>query len=454
MKRVVRCPSPQPSPLPRPWVPLGLALLLLAAQGGCFTDLAVPSCGTPADCPAEYTACSHAHCFFRNTGCEQAAPVSGDGCCSGWEADRTEDRDCRTFDLTLEATEFSLPAIRSSDGMLFLHARSSRDGLIHLLQVSSRGDLLWDLPLGPSDLLLPPLLWDDGTLMSPVGTGVQVVDATRRQAVNLLSSPAPAAPLCAAGDLLAWVDREGSVHLYRPATDRRIRLAKEGDGLPPVHVRQAAMLLVPRLDGSLRGLSPEATSEADARTGSLDLGTPLSGPPAVTGDRVLMPTATGTLVAVSLTGSPWRQAWQVDLGGPVRAPPLVDSRGRILAVREDGTLFVIRETGEQGAVAGSHPLPGAGSETSLLVGETGRLLYVLGGRLRSLLLREDGGGVTFGEGFSLAVGGQRGLPSLVERRLVLALDNGHLVGLVSHEESDPGSWPRPFGDGANRMGNP
>ncbi|HOU53889.1 MAG TPA: hypothetical protein PLQ97_08160 [Myxococcota bacterium] len=429
--------------------------LLALAPCGCFADLTVPSCATLADCPAEYTACTHAHCFFRNTGCEEAAPVSGDGCCTGWETDRSRDPDCRTFDRTLEVSEFSLPAVRSSDGMLFFHARSSRDGLVHLLQVSAQGDLAWDLPLGSPEVLLPPLLWDDATLLSPIATGIQVVDVARRQAVDLVPSPAaPATPLGASDDGVAWVDQEGTLHLHRLASGLRLRIPGMGDRLPPAWSRQAETFLVVRSDGLLQGISPRATTAADAVTGSLDLGTPIATSPVILGDRGLVATTSGLLVAVSLGDRPWQQAWQANLGGPIGSPPLVDSRGHILVVRQDGTLFVVQEHEGQGMVTASTPLPGGAGTSFLAVTDGGRLVYFQQGRLRSLLVQQQGGGITFSEGFSDAFEASRGIPTLVERRIVLALDTGHLLGIVSPEGPDSGPWPRPLGDEANRMGSP
>ncbi|MBP7127454.1 hypothetical protein KBD49_13920 [Myxococcota bacterium] len=423
--------------------------------GGCFTDLTVPSCRTPGDCPADYTACLHSLCFFRNTGCEEAGPVSGDGCCSGWEADRSPDGDCRTFDLALEMSEFSQPAVRTSDGTLFFHGRSSRDGRVHLLQVTSRGDPVWDLPLGTAEILLPPVLRDDDTVLSPVPKGIQIVDVARRQAIDLIPSPAPpAGPLCATDDALAWVDRDGSIHLFHPGSGRRVVLPGEGDGLPPVHSRQADAFLVARSDGSLRGLSPEATSAADAITATLDLGTRIAAPPVIAGERALVVTESGTLIAVSLAKTPWHRAWETNLGGPSPVAPLVDSRGRILVIREDGTLFVVREVRGQGVVAGSVALPEAGASPALLITGAGRIVHFRDGRLRSLLVREEGGGLVFSEGFSYAVDGRQVVPVLVDRRIVLALDTGHVLGLVSPEGPDPGPWSRPLGDEANRMSGP
>lgn len=429
-----------------------LAFLVLT-QSGCFTELAVPSCATLADCPAHYTECGHSHCFFRGTRCEQAAPVSGDGCCSGWEADRTDDGDCQTFDLDLEVSEFSLPAVRASDGMLFFHARSTRDDRVHLLQVTSQGRLVWDLPLGTMDLLLPPLLWDDGTIFSPTATGIQVLDVARQQAVDLIPSPTAAAtPLCASEDALTFVDQKGSIHLVRPGTGLRIVLPGKGETLlPPVHSRKAQTFLVARADGFLRGVSPEATSSDHALMATLDLGVAIGTPPVITGDQALLGTTSGTLVAVALGEKPWRRTWEVPLGGPISQPPLVDSRGRVLVVRQDGTLFVIREVHGQGAVIGNVLLPGTGELSPLLVTEEGRMVLFRNGRLRSLRVREEGGGAVFTEGYSYTIQGRRGVPSLVDRRIVLALDTGRLLGLVSLEGPDSGPWSRPSGDEANRM---
>lgn len=437
------------------WRPVAVLAALTLTEGGCFTDLTVPSCGTLADCPAHFTACTHSHCFFQNTGCEEAAPVPGDGCCTGWETDRSRDLDCRTFDRTLEVSEFSVPAVRTSDGMLFFHARSSRDERIHLLQVSARGDLVWDLPLGTPEVLLSPLLWDDDTLFSPITTGIQVVDLTRQQAVDLIPSPTPpATPLCASDDGLAWVDQEGTLHLHRPDPGLRLRFPGMGDRLPPAYSRQAETFLVARSDGRLWGISPRATTTADAVTTSLDLGMAITTPPVILGTQVLVGTTSGILTAVSLSGSPWRRAWQANLGGPIGLPPLVDSRGRILVLRQDGTLFLVQEHQGQGMVAASTPLPGGPGTSSLAVTDQGRIVYFQQGRLRSLLVQQQGGGFTFSEGFSEAFEASQGIPTLVDRRIVLALDTGHLLGLVSLEKPDSGPWSRPLGGETNRMSSP
>lgn len=430
-------------------------VVVLAPLVACFGDLTIPPCDSLSDCPAGYLSCRHSYCFLWNTGCETASPASGDGCCTGWEVDRTGDRDCRTFDLDLEASALSPPAVRPRDGMVFLMALSLRDGRGHLVQVSSRGELLWDLPQGAAQDLLPPVMQDDRIVLCPLAAGISVVDTDRREVVDLLPSPAPPTlPLAASEEAVAWVDQENTVHIFHRPKGQRVALDGVEDGIPPVYSRRAGRFMVVAPGGRLLGIRPDALPDREPVTESLDLGAPVRTPLAIAGDRTFLVTEAGVLHAIGLYPGAWQQAWQVSLGSPSHFPILVDSEGRIFVLRDDGLLFVVREMEGKGTVVSSTDLGTGVEPLSLGLVGNGRLMHVREGRLRTHRLQgpETGGVLT--EGWSHSLNGQRGLPAVVERRVVVALENGHLWGLVSWDEADPGPWTRPGGDGANRDQNP
>lgn len=437
-----------------------LAALLLALPA-CFQEIEAPTCRTLADCPAGkgYTACEDGRCFEAGR-CDGARPSPGDGCCSAIEGDRSADTDCLVADIDLECREPAGPVI-DPEGVLHVTCRSLEAGVSSVILRRVRPDgTVWPATLvGSADLILPPVVSRSVHVYAAFAGGVARYDAASGELVDRVASDAPVGGLASTGggpsmhSVVGWPTASGAVVLYDE--DRQVpgvytagpRTKGQNRAFPPTVSAGGRRLFVLWVDGTLWGLETVANPAGPVSSAMLP-GKPVAAPVEVDG-RVYVALEGGRLLSLIERAPDFDTAWVTDLDGEVAGGLLVDPSGAIVVVLASGAVAVVRDLVDRGSLVGRGDLGTAVGAVHPLLGEAPRVVAVtLDGRgVRSLLRREEGGGISFDPGLSFDVPvAIVGSPLLAGRQLWFATESGRLVAWQFHDDPPAGRFVRAGAD--------
>ena len=199
------------------------ACLAAAVLTGCFSEAAVPSCDTLADCPAGqgYTGCLDGWCY-RSEACESRPAVAGDGCCPAVEGDRTADIDCLLRDEPLSCTDPAGPTI-DDDGDMFVSCvmlSGEGDMSVAVRRLDTDGVLSVPLVVGPGTTALPPVMGSGDTVFVAAAAGVVRYHTLNLSVVHSFNITTPVGPLASnrgadsPRKVVAWPASDGRVNIW------------------------------------------------------------------------------------------------------------------------------------------------------------------------------------------------------------------------------------------------
>jgi hypothetical protein len=341
--------------------------------------------------------------------------------------------------------------------MMFFNYRDKIDDQIYLAFVSSKGETLKEFPVGSGKYLFPPMLFNDRDVYSSYSEGIKIYDIDKKEQTGfILSSKAPDIPLTSSGSTVVWADENNSIYFYYPEQNKQKSFPMPDDLLPVIYSEKADAFVSASAKGMITGISNKAnllSASSLEPSFQFDAGSEIASQPVMNSLDLYVTLSSGIIFALSLSSGEPQKKWEVNLGGISSSPLLVDSSGILYGVRDDGKVFLIRETGGTGAVAGIRDLSENMTGASALITDRGRFLYYSpkSHAIQSFIAKVSGSNVEFSNGFSFNMNDQANSGfSMFQNRLIVPMNSG-VIGMVSFEGLDSGSWIKSYGGLENRM---
>ncbi len=440
-----------------------LVVISCLALSGCFEGLHAPRCRTLADCPVDqgYTSCEDGYCL-RSSGCDQTAPIPGDGCCPPIELDRTADTDCLVLDVDFGAgTALTMPATDPTGAILVAGTGLDPGGgkAVMLWRVASSGAVTGPVKVGPGSFALPALVSRGSDVYVAFQDGVMRYSATELSERAVIPSASPMAGLAATGSqplpIVAWPASGGRVVLYDETGARSTMVLELAEALSDPGLR-AETFLAPVVSDSGRRMylataggrlvGVEVGANPLGPTAHRATGLAFTGAPVAWAGRVFVAASDGTLRAYRERDHAFEEAWSASLGGVATGALLLDDTGAVIAVLRNGDIVRVSDRDTRGEV----------TTLARLGEETGDWAPVLTTRPRILALAASGGAVVSVRGDADG-SWRKGLrfdlpsaavasPTLSRGRLLVAMASGRVAGWALPEDLPASGFPLGGGD--------
>ncbi len=439
---------------------------LCLAGYGCFEGLHAPKCRTLADCPVGqgYTSCEDGYCL-RSTGCNQTAPLPGDGCCPPVELDRTADTDCLVLDIDLGAgTMLATPATDPTGAIFATGVALDPAGgkAVMLWKVAPSGAVTGPVKVGRGSTALPALVSRGSDVYVAFQDGVMRYAAADLSERAVIPSVTPVGGLAATGgqplQVVAWPATSGRVVLYdetgeRPTMDLDLAdvLSDPGLGsdafLPPVVSGSGRRVLVATEGGRLVGV--EVGANPLGPTAYRATGLAFAGPPVEWAGRAFVAVADGTVRAYREREHAFEETWSATLGDVATGPLLVDDTGAVIAVLRNGDVVRLRDRETSGEATVVARLGDEVAGWAPMLTARPRLLAVSSSRATVVSAWEDADG-TWRKGLRFDLpSGAVAAPTLSRGRVLVVMASGRLAGWALPEDLPVSGFPTGGGDAGN-----
>ncbi len=443
-----------------------LVSVVCVALSGCFEGLHAPRCRTLADCPVDqgYTSCEDGYCL-RSSGCNQTAPIPGDGCCPPIELDRTGDTDCLVLDVDLgEGTALATPAADAAGSLFVAGVGLDPAGgkVVMLWKVSPAGAVTGPVTVGPGSVALPALVSRGSDVYVAFQDGVMRYAAADLSERAVIPSATPVEGLAATGgnplQVVAWPAAGGRVILYDETGGRPTMVLDLADVLSdpdlgsdaflaPVVSGSGRRLFVATAGGRLIGIEVGANPLGPTAYRATDL--TFVGPPVEWAGRVFVAAGDGTLRAYRERDHAFEETWSVTLDDVAPGPLLVDDTGAVIAVLRNGDVVQVRDRDTSGEPTVVARLGDKMADWAPLLTSKPRLLAVTSSRGTLVSAWEDADGVWHkGLRFDLP-SAAIAAPTLSHGRVLVATASGHVAGWALSEDLPVVGFPTGGGDAGN-----
>ena len=466
--------------------------LVLAISLGCFKAFDAPECSSISDCPPGYTVCEDGYCFKKSvSGCEGAAPVPGDSCCPPTEGDRGRDTDCLVTDLDLGPVgaqsqpedryvvkALSAPAILDDGSAIVSAVVEDGTGASVIMAFKTDSTLRQVVArarVGEGQVAMPVVVGGDFSVYVAYGQGVARLSvAALEMEDNLHFGAVVGGVVAVAGDnpTVVFLTDSRMVEFYVEKKRTRIetKLSPEngaGEAFAPVlsasgrrayWVFKSGQVVAVRTVDNPVGPSAFGCADGDPVTSDVPRcsGDAPSGPAVEWGGVVYVPLVSGKVVAlVEKEPQLLTRKWILDLGGPISGRLLVDTRGRVVAVLQDGRVWVVKDLEEVGSLVERGSFGEAMAQTPGVLGAAERVVAVSAGGRRILsLLRKEGatdGDFVQGLRFDVPVAPATAL-ALGDGVIVFGDAAGRLMAWTFPDRLPGSGFPKDGGDRFNRGG--
>lgn len=443
-----------------------LVSIFCFALSGCFEGLHAPRCRTLADCPVDqgYTSCEDGYCL-RSSGCNQTAPIPGDGCCPPIELDRTADTDCLVLDVDFGVgTMLTTPATDAAGALFITGVGLDPAGgkAVMLWKVALSGTVSGPVKVGPGSFALPALVSRGSDVYVAYQDAVMRYAAADLSERDVVPSASPVGGLAATGgqplQVVAWPEAGGRVVLYDETTERLAMVFDLADMLSepdlgsdaflaPVVSGSGRRLFVATAGGRLFGV--EVGADPLGPTAYQATGRAFAGPPVEWAGRVFVAVGDGTLRAYRERDHAFEETWSATLGDVATGPLLVDETGAVIAMLGNGDVMRIRDRDTRGEATVVARLGDEMAGWAPILTSRPRLLAVLASRETLVSAWEDADG-TWHKGLRFDLpSGAVAAPTLSRGRVLVAMASGRLAGWVLPEDLPVSGFPTGGGDAGN-----
>lgn len=441
------------------YVAMLLRCTLVLVLPCCFTQVELPTCAVPTDCPGDYPICQGGWCLHQVDRCDRATATSGDGCCPLWSVDRSGDQDCVAFQLSLggNAAGPSIDAVTGDAYVAVLEAGGGPDAQdwIMLARVSPDGREAWRAPVGAGRAadLVAPMITAEGVWVG-FEQGLRRLDYSGQDTLNGLVTDAPVPGAVAVNQVgcVAWWSRtRGGFALGWPAQGQGERLWP----MEPSEARKAGPVFTATGDhvAVAHGSTVHVFETlAGAAMGEVDLGSDVTELITSSAD-ILGLTDDAHLFALVVGDDGVRIAWSEILSAGASGQVYAVGGGRLMVPGSDGQLSVVENRGGHPEIT-SLSLPWAGpTEVAFWITARAAVFQAEDGLLRSLHLDEEDGVITLREGWRHTFpNGLIGRPAVDAEGFVSVIDGaGQLFRVMGGVLADASLvWPGVAGDGGQR----